>query len=68
MQLITCLYFQFEESVHSKSPSINHEAEALKEELDEVNQRLNTLQESLQEKDDENSELSKKKVTLVVSE
>ncbi|XP_053373303.1 uncharacterized protein C10orf67, mitochondrial-like isoform X6 [Mercenaria mercenaria] len=49
----------FDESVHSKTPSVNHEAEILKEELDEVNKKLSQLEESLQEKDDENSELKK---------
>lgn len=43
----------------SKSPSVNHEAEALKEELETTNQRVEQLQDSLQAKEDENSKLSK---------
>ena len=44
--------------MQSKTPSVNHEAEALKEELESVNKKIDLLQESLQIKDDENSQLS----------
>ena len=50
---------QIEDSIHSKTPSANQEAEALKEELESVHKKVDLLQESLQIKDDENSELSK---------
>ncbi|XP_052248307.1 uncharacterized protein C10orf67, mitochondrial-like isoform X5 [Dreissena polymorpha] len=46
-----------EESLVSKTPSVNHEAEALKEELESINQRVEQLQQSLLEKDEETSEL-----------
>ncbi|XP_052248304.1 uncharacterized protein C10orf67, mitochondrial-like isoform X2 [Dreissena polymorpha] len=48
---------QVEESLVSKTPSVNHEAEALKEELESINQRVEQLQQSLLEKDEETSEL-----------
>jgi len=43
----------------SKSPSINHEAEALKEELEAANQRADQIQDNLQSTEIENSKLSR---------
>ncbi|WAQ94028.1 CJ067-like protein [Mya arenaria] len=51
---------QIEGSLHSKTPSVNYEAEALRDELDAATQRLSSLQDSLQEREDENTKLSKK--------
>jgi len=48
---------QIEESVQSKTPSVNHEAEALREELESANNRVTSLQESLQERADANEKL-----------
>ncbi|KAL4222964.1 hypothetical protein ACF0H5_019005 [Mactra antiquata] len=48
-----------EESLHSKTPSVNHEAEALREELETINQKVGQLQDSLQDKDDQNTKLQK---------
>ena len=45
--------------MQSKTPSVNHEAEALKEELESVNKKVGILQESLQLKDEENDQLGK---------
>ena len=51
---------QIDDSMQSKTPSVNHEAEALKEELESINKKVDLLQESLQIKDDENSQLSER--------
>lgn len=50
---------QIDDSMQSKTPSVNHEAEALKEELDSVTKKVGILQESLQLKDEENDQLGK---------
>lgn len=52
--------FQIEElSVKSKSPEVNEEFEALKEECDGLHRRVDRLEEALDIKENENLSLSK---------
>lgn len=57
---INLSYFQIEElSVKSKSPEVNEEFEALKEECDGLHRRVDRLEEALDIKENENLSLCK---------